>query len=97
MQSLYPFLDAGTIPGGLYEGIPETKTLWLGVQWVTRADQPADLVEAIARALWRGTSRELFILDNPEGRFPRLEEAARDTVVPLHPGAQAFYRSAGLM
>lgn len=97
MQSLYPFLDSGTISGGLYKGVPETPTLWLGVQWVTRADRPAALIQEIARALWRGTSRELFVLDNPQGHFPRLEEAARDTVAPLHPGARAFYENAGLM
>jgi len=91
MQSLYPFLRGGEIRGDLYAGVPPTPTLSLGVQWVTRSEQPAALIEAIARALWSGPSEELYRIDNPQSRFPSVEEAARETAVPIHKGAQAYY------
>lgn len=94
MQSLYPFLSDGTIRAGLYRGVGETATLSLGVQWVTRAEQPADLIESITRALWQGTTREFYLADNPDSRFPSIEDAARETAVPMHPGAEAYYEQA---
>jgi hypothetical protein len=91
MQSLYPFLSAGVIRDGLYNGVPETATLSLGVQWVTRSEEPSGLVESITRALWQGNSRELYLIDNPDSRFPTLEEAARESAVPMHAGAKVYY------
>lgn len=94
MQSLYPFVQGGAIRDGLYRGVPETATLSLGVQWVTRADQDDELIEAIARAFWSGPSRDLYMTSNPESRFPTLEDAARETPVPMHNGAKTYYEQA---
>lgn len=94
MQSLYPFLRDGEIRGDLYKGVPPTATLSLGVQWVTRSEQPAELIEAIARALWSGPSKELYLIDNPQSRFPTVEEAAQETAVPFHAGAKTYYDQA---
>lgn len=94
MQSLYPFLSAGAIPETLYHGVPETPTLSLGVQWVTRRDQPDSLIESITRALWQGTSRDLYLSDNPDGKFPNIEDAAAPSAIPMHTGARAYYDQA---
>ena len=91
MQSLYPFLTNGTIRGDVYNGVEATDTLSLGVQWVTSTAEPDSLVESITRALWQGTSRDLYLLVNPNSLFPTLEEAARETVVPFHKGAKTYY------
>lgn len=93
LRGFFPFLVGGEIPGNAYRGYEAVSTVNLGVQWVVRENQDAELVEAITRALWQGTTAELFNLNNPGHVFPTVEQGRPGRLVPMHPGARAYYES----
>lgn len=93
LRGFFPFLKDGMIQGDAYDDVAEATTLTLGVQWVTRAPTDPVLVMDITRALWQSDTAELFNLNNPGHRFPTIQEGRRDGLVPLHPGAEAYYAS----
>ena len=67
---------------------------------VVSSDQPEELIYGITRALWNENTRKL--LDNGHAKGKQITmETALDGVealgVPLHPGAEKFYKEAGLI
>jgi len=93
----YPFLSRGVIPAGAYRNEEPIATLTVGAQFVVSADVPADLVHAITRALWHKNTRALLDDGHPEGRNIRLRSALTGIGIPLHPGAERYYREAGVL
>ncbi len=92
-----PFLVHSVIPAGVYPGQPRIPTIGVGALWLVRADLDADLVYAITRALWDPRARGVLDAGHPKGREIRLERALRAVSVPLHPGAERYYRERGLL
>ena len=91
------FFGAGTIGGGLYEGVPETTSLTVGAQWIVSDRVDAKLVYAITRALWNEGTLRLLAQGHPKAAQIRLKTALTGIAIPLHPGAERFYREAGLL
>ncbi|MGE5540436.1 MAG: TAXI family TRAP transporter solute-binding subunit [Gemmatimonas sp.] len=91
-----PGLGPGVIPAGAYRGIAETPTVVTDALWVVSADADPNLVYALARALWNPNNRRLLDAGHPAGRSMRLENAMTGLTIPLHAGAEQFYRDAGL-
>jgi TRAP-type uncharacterized transport system substrate-binding protein len=90
------FADAA-IPAGAYPGIDEaTPTLAIRALWITSADQPEELIYAITRALWQDSTRKALLARHPAGAEITLDRALEGVAIPLHPGAERFYREAGL-
>jgi uncharacterized protein len=86
-----------TIPAGTYPGVSvETSSIGFHALWIVSADEPADLIYAITRALWNDATQRLLEAHDPLGRQVRLEGALDGLSVPLHPGAQRFYSEAGM-
>jgi hypothetical protein len=81
----------------VYRGIGSTPTLSVGAQWVVSADVDEELVYGMTRALWHETSRVLLDSGHPKGREIRLENALDGIAIPLHAGAQRYYREVGLI
>jgi TRAP transporter TAXI family solute receptor len=75
----------------------DVPTLAVGAQWVTSADQPEDLVYGITEALWNDSTRALLDNGHAKGASIRAETALSGVGIPLHPGAERFYREAGLL
>lgn len=97
LHSLYPFVTQAVLPEGTYEGAGEALTVSIGVKWLVMASYPEQLVRAITRALWEGRTEEMFKLNNPYSRFADRLHATQTSGIPLHPGAEAYYRAAGMM
>jgi TRAP transporter TAXI family solute receptor len=97
IMAKYGFFAPDTIPAGTYEGIGETKTLSVGAQWVVGANVDADLVYGITKALWNDNSRKLLDNGHAKGKVIRLETALNGVGIPLHPGAERFYKEAGIL
>ena len=87
----YPFYRAFNIDGGIYRGVDvTTPSVAVLSMWIAAESLSADVVYNMLRATF----------DNPEfksihpnlQRFFNLNAAARNLPIPLHPGAERYYR-----
>ena len=94
-----PFYGRGVIPRTAYEGLTQdTPTLTVGAVLVVRDSLPDDLVYNITRALWSDTTRGLLDRGHAKGReIVRQNALDGRGVVPFHPGAERWYREAGII
>ena len=98
IRAKYPFFAQDMVPGGTYEGVGgDTATLAVGAQWITSASQPDDLIYEITKALWNANTRKFLDSGHAKGKSIRPETALAGVGIPLHPGAEKFYREAGLL
>ena len=86
-----------TIPGGMYRGTAEDVTTFgVGATFVTSADVPEDVVYEVVKAIFEN-------LDQFKGLHPALgildpQQMVTDgNSAPLHPGAERYFREAGLL
>ena len=77
--------------------MPATETLSVGAQWVVSEQVPEETVYEITRALWHPSTRQLLDKGHPKGSQITLENALDGLGVPLHPGAERYYREAGVL
>ncbi len=97
LSDKYGFFGQSEIPGGTYEGVDATKTVAVGAQWFTSAKEDEELVYNITKALWNKESRKLLDIGHAKGKTINKETALNGIGVPLHPGAEKFYKEAGLL
>ncbi|MFT2109940.1 TAXI family TRAP transporter solute-binding subunit [Marinomonas sp. 2405UD68-3] len=93
----YGFFAESSIPAGAYEGVDATNTVAVGAQWYTSAKQDEELVYNITKALWNDKSRKLLDVGHSKGKSITVETALNGIGVPLHPGAERFYKEAGII
>lgn len=93
----YGFFAKDFIPQGTYPGIDGTETLSVGAQWLVSANVSTDLVYKITKAMWNETSRKLFETGHPRAKAITLEAALEGVSIPLHAGAERFYREVGMV
>ena len=97
LRGQYSFFAPDTIPANTYKGTGETKTLSVGAQWVTSDKQPDALVYEITKALWNNNSRALLDSGHAKGKAIQKTTAIAGAGIPVHPGAEKFYKEAGLL
>ena len=97
LRRQYGFFSTDVVPVGTYKGVTRTETLSVGAQWLTSAKLPEPLVHDITAALWSETTRQALDKSNPHAKLIRLDTALKGLAVPLHPGAERYYRDAGLL
>ncbi|HEX6141389.1 MAG TPA: TAXI family TRAP transporter solute-binding subunit [Geminicoccaceae bacterium] len=93
----YQFFTPDRIPAGVYEGVGETPTISVQALWVTSADVADDLIYGVTKALWHENARKLLDDGHARGRSIVLKDALKGVGIPLHPGAERFYREVGLI
>lgn len=93
----YSFFSKDTVPAETYTGVGETPTISVAAQWVTSAKQSDDLVYNITKALWDENSRKELDAGHAKGKMITLENATTSLGIPLHPGAERFYKEAGVL
>ncbi|PIV80115.1 MAG: immunogenic protein [Rhodobacteraceae bacterium CG17_big_fil_post_rev_8_21_14_2_50_63_15] len=93
----YGFFSASDIPDGAYEGVPATSTVAVGAQWITSAKESDDLIYEVTKALWNEKTRILLDVGHAKGKSITPETALDGIGIPLHPGAERFYKEAGLL
>ena len=96
LQAKFTFFAKDEIPAGVYKDVAGVKTLSVGAQWVTSAKADADLVYEITKALWSDKTRAALDAGHAKGKAIRKETALLGLGIPLHPGAEKFYKEAGL-
>jgi uncharacterized protein len=92
-----PYYRQATIPGGMYRGNDEdTTTFGVGATFVTSAEVPDDVVYEVTKAIFEN-------LDQFKGLHPAFADLTAEEMVsdglsaPIHPGAERYYREAGLI
>ena len=93
----YKFFAKDTVPAGVYKDVAETQTISVNAQWVTTAKQPEDLVYKITKALWSDETRRQLDAGHAKGKLITAKTATAGLGIPLHPGAEKFYKEAGLL
>jgi TRAP transporter TAXI family solute receptor len=91
------YFSAATIGADAYPGVAGVQTLAVSAQWVTREDVDADTVYQLTRALFSEPARRALAAGHPRGRLITAENAVRNAAIPFHPGAERYYREAGLI
>lgn len=97
LRTGFKFFAPDQIPDGTYKDVKGVKTVSVGAQWVTSAAVPADLVYAVTKALWNDKTRGLLDAGHAKGKAIQKATALHGLGVPLHPGAERFYKEAGLL
>lgn len=93
----FPFYSLDTIPAGAYEGVDDTTTLAVGAQWITSTAMDEKLVYEITKALWNKKSRRLLDVGHAKGKVVTMDTALEGIAIPLHSGAEKFYKEAGAL
>ncbi|MEX0281885.1 MAG: TAXI family TRAP transporter solute-binding subunit [Arenibacterium sp.] len=101
INDVIPAYIPSKIPAGVYEGVDyEVKTPAVSALLVVSSDLSDELVYGITKALWNDNTRKL--LDNGHAKGKQITpDTALDGIaalgVPLHAGAEKFYKEAGLL
>lgn len=93
----HQFFSRAMIPGETYAHVDPLPTIAVGAQWLTSADVPDDLIQAICLALWSEKARAALDEGHPQGKHIKLESALDGIAIPLHPGAERCYRELGVL
>ena len=97
LRERYTFFSEDLIPAGTYAGMGDIETLSVGAQWVVGAGVADELVYQLAKALWHPNNRQLLDGGHAKARLIRPQTALDGISIPLHPGAERYYREAGLL
>jgi TRAP transporter TAXI family solute receptor len=93
----YGFFASSDIPAGTYKDVAAVTTVAVGAQWLTNADEPEDLIYNITKALWNDKTRKLLDVGHAKGKVITLDTALDGIGIPLHAGAERFYKEVGLI
>lgn len=93
----YQFFARDRVPAGTYKDVGETDTISVNAQWVTSAKQPDQVIYDIVKVLWNDASRKTLDAGHAKGKLITLQNATTGLGIPLHPGAERFYKEAGVL
>lgn len=92
-----PYYRSATIPGGMYRGNPDdVHTFGVGATFVTSADVPDDVVYTVVSAVFENID-QFRSLHPAFANLDPAEMANAGLSAPLHPGAERYFREAGLI
>lgn len=96
LQEVQPYYASAILPAGSYRGIDaDVETLAVRAIWATHADLDDDIAYAMVKALYENT--ETLAQVHVMGGQISLETALESVSIPLHPGAERYYREQGLI
>jgi uncharacterized protein len=93
----YSFFAIDEIPDGAYKGVTGVKTVSVNAIWATSTKQTDQLIYNVTAALWNSSTRKLLDSGHSKGRSIKLETATQGLGIPLHAGAEKFYKEKGLI
>ena len=91
------FFAVDTIAADTYKGVGAVKTLAVGAQWVTSDKADTDTVYQITKALYSEPAQKTLAAGHAKGKFITLQNAVQGVGIPFHPGAEKFYKEAGVL
>src|SRR5882757_4016247 len=93
----YGFLAVDEIPDSAYKNVTGVKTVSVNSIWATSSKQTEQLIYNVTAALWNPSTRMLLDSGHAKGREIRFETAVQGLGIPLHAGAEKFYKEKGLI
>jgi len=97
LRAASPFFSSDLIAADTYKGVAAVKTLAVGAQWVTSDKADAATVYEITKALFSDAAQKQLAAGHAKGKFITKENAVQSAGIPFHPGAEKFYKEAGLL
>jgi len=98
INGIIPYYVPSDIPAGVYESIDyDVPTVAVNGQLVTSVDQPEELIYQITKAMWNKNTRKLLDKGHAKGKAIRVETALKGVLIPLHPGAERYYKEIGMI
>jgi len=92
----YPFYAKDKVPAGIYKGVDkDVPTVAVLAILVAKAELEEDIVYRITKAMWENIGR--IESAHAKGKEVKLEKALIGMPIPLHPGAQKFYKEKGMI
>ena len=91
------FFAPDVIAADTYKGVGAVNTLAVGAQWVTSDKADAATVYEITKALFGEAAQKQLASGHAKGKLITKENAVKGAGIPFHPGAEKFYKEAGLM
>jgi TRAP transporter TAXI family solute receptor len=93
----YPFYSRIIIPKGTYKDqAKDVATITTMAQWVVGAEVPEDVVYKLTKALWESGAAKMAQV-HAQGKNVTLKTALAGMAVPLHPGAEKYYKEVGVI
>jgi hypothetical protein len=71
-------------------------TITTMAQWVVGAEVPDDVVYKLTKALWE-TGAAKMANAHAQGKNVQIKTALAGMAIPLHPGAEKYYKEAGVI
>ena len=97
IMAQFKFFAKDAIPDGAYKDVKGVETIAVGAQWTTSSKQPDDLIYEITKALWSDKTRAALDTGHAKGKAIQKATALEGVGIPLHKGAEKYYREAGLL
>lgn len=91
------FFSPDLIAADTYKGVAAVRTLAVGAQWVTSDKADATAVYEITKALYGEAAQKALAAGHAKGKFITKDNAVKGAGIPFHPGAERFYKEAGLL
>lgn len=92
----FPYLVPGEIPADVYPGVPSTPTLEVHALLAVSSKMPDDLAYQLTAALWSRRTLAILKAGHLQGEAITPATALQGISIPLHPGAERFYREHGI-
>ena len=92
-----PFFANDSIPAETYKGVAAVNTLAVGAQWVTSDKADAETVYQITKGLYSEATQKALQAGHAKGKLITLQNAVQGVGIPFHPGAERFYKEAGVL
>ncbi|HZK67613.1 MAG TPA: TAXI family TRAP transporter solute-binding subunit, partial [Chloroflexota bacterium] len=92
----YKFFVPATVPANTYKGVTtDTKTIAVQSTLVAREDLDADLVYWLTKTLIE--KQPELAQAHAKGKDISKDSVLKGLTVPLHPGAERYYKEAGIL
>ena len=92
----YPFYTKSVVPKGIYRGVDaDVPTVAVMAMLVAKAELEEDVAYKITKAIFENLAD--IERAHAKGKDVKLETATVGNPIPLHPGAEKYYKEAGIL
>ena len=92
-----PFFANDSVPAATYKDVAAVNTLSVGAQWVTSAKADTETVYQITKSLYSEATQKALAAGHAKGKLITVKNAVLGAGIPFHPGAERFYKEAGVL